>query len=68
MTRRQQPAVLYGAFAVLWPLLAIRPFDPPTRLLENTLVLAGLGGLIAILSIYFRNRGALSRRRDRVQP
>jgi len=43
MTRRQQLTMLYGAFAVFWLLLAIRPFDRPTWLLENTLVFAGIG-------------------------
>lgn len=43
MTRRQQLTILYGAFAVFWLLLAIRPFDRPTWLLENTLVFAGIG-------------------------
>ena len=48
MTRRQQLTVLYGAFAVFWLLLAIRPIDRPTWLLENTLVFAGFGLMYAI--------------------
>ena len=48
MTRRQQLTVLYGAFAVFWLLLAIRPIDRPTWLLENTLVFAGIGLMYAI--------------------
>ena len=48
MTRRQQLTALYGAFAVFWLLLAIRPIDRPTWLLENTLVFAGFGLMYAI--------------------
>lgn len=48
MTRRQQLTVLYGAFAVFWLVLAIRPIDRPTWLLENTLVLAGFGLMYGI--------------------
>jgi putative membrane protein len=48
MTRRQQLTVLYGAFAVFWLLLAIRPIDRPTWLLENSLVFAGIGLMYAI--------------------
>ena len=40
--------MLYGAFAVFWLLLAIRPFDRPTWLLENTLAFAGVGLMYAI--------------------